>query len=165
MMNSFNVQVGTTVLYRSQSNQDLQLSVIVRHVDPNYVVVEHEDGTSSCVRPESIIPQPCLTDDEVNKLYDAHELAIHETRLFLARLPYSELSTFDQNKMKTFAREALRLTRNDFNLLERIVKPRKDETWFNLLGYPTNEIQRQRELFNNGIDIWNRLHPDMPIAR
>lgn len=165
MMNSVNVQVGSKVSYRSQTNQDLQLSVIVRHIDPTYVIVEHEDGTSSCVHPESIIPQPCLTDDEVTTLYDAHELAMHETRLFMTRLAYTDLPAADRDRMKSFAREALRLTRNDFNLLDRIVKQQTDATWLNLLGYSENDIQRQRELFGNGIDVWNRLHPDMPIAR
>lgn len=165
MMNPLNVQVGTQVRYRSQHNSDLQLSVIVRHVDPNYVIVEHEDGTSSCVCPESIIPQPCLTSSEVIALYDAHQAAVFETRAYIMALPKLGLADAELEQMKAFAKKALRLTNNDFNLLERIVKFSKDVIWSDLLDDAVNEVTRQRELLSRGVDVWNRLHPDMPIAR
>lgn len=165
MMNSVNVQVGSQVHYRSQHNSELQLSVIVRHVDPNYVIVEHEDGTSSCVHPESIIPQPCLTTQEVTALYNAHYAAVFETRAYIIALPKLGLADEELEQMKAFARNALRLTNNDFNLLERIVKFSKEVIWSDLLDDPVNEVTRQRELLSRGVDVWNRLHPDMPIAR
>lgn len=167
-MKKANIQVGVPVNYKlkkTSAQPDLHISGVVRHVDPDYIIVEHDDGSSACIDPTCIIPlKGNLSSKEVYELHDAHRTAREETRQFLQHLPYLDLADSERDQLEVFARRALRITIEDYNLLERVVKANQNLRWFKRTTLPPETIEMEKSLLGRGIQVWNFIHPDMPIA-